>query len=609
MILDGADQPTLREGIDRLLEHRAEDAGNPIGVGNGLRMLMREVRDQVTLTFPAIADFLPLSFLDIGTGDSAYLVRSCRERLLRLARIASWARLTQNEKAREMCRYIVSHVDEDISLHQMAEQFYMNERYLSGFFHKQTGLTFRGFCTQVRIERAKKLLSDGDKRVYEIAQILNFKDVEYFSRVFRQHVGATPSNYVWSPEDDLPLYSAPAKKVAQKGDIRVGVLGNYTGAYDYLDGGKRQLYQLAADEINQADGICGRKLALTYVDLASDLSLVEDKTQGLINSGVDLLIGGFLSSAREIIRKVVDTNQVLYFYDSLYEGGLADHYTFTFASMPEQNLDPAIEHLMRQARRRFYILATDYNYGILSCEYAKHRIEGLGGEVVATEYVPLQKEGFSVTIENINELQPDAIIAFLVGERQNSFFQQLHSGTCGKIPVISTSAIPQEHLHLSAPKGTLQNLYFCAPYTQELGTTESAAWREKVRARYDTSQIPYLGSDQEAAYISLFFYRAAVEQCGSTEVEDVIHALESGLSLETPGGPATINGADHQLIRTVGVYRVDADNKVQELQLVPSVKPTFVQEILWHQYHVRGGLRELGRRSPNIQYNAMFYRV
>ncbi len=49
------------------------------------------------------------------------------------------------------------------------------------------------YSTMVKIERAKVLLSDGNLKIYEIAERLGFKDIEYFSKLFKKTTEMTPT--------------------------------------------------------------------------------------------------------------------------------------------------------------------------------------------------------------------------------------------------------------------------------------------------------------------------------------------------------------------------------------------------------------------------------
>lgn len=565
--------------------------------------LARMAEDQ-----PYLMDFLPEKIVDVSSGDLDYMFRDTAERLLRMGRVARKLRGPEQKTGRFVCRYVAENIDQEIRLAQLSTVLCMNKKYLSTLLHAQLGMTFNRYLRLVQIERAKKLLCDTDCRVYEVAELLHFKDTEYFSRVFKEETGISPSAYVWFPRDDLfAEVCAPAQDT---GEIVIGVIGAYSGSCAYLETGKQRIYAYAAQEINRNGGIAGRPVRLVFQDYQSDLSLVRQATETLLTQNPAVVMGGFLSSAREIIRPILDENRCLYIYDSLYEGGLADHYTFCTSTMPEQNLFPVIQFMLAQHKTTFYILATDYNYGILSCESAKAYIGRSGGRVLATEYVPNCKSNFSITIENVRELKPDVVITFLVGRDQSAFFEQWHTSGDPSTAIITTSAISQEYMHLTTPCGTMENVYFATPYCEELDTPAAVAWTNQVRHQYSRRELPYLGSDHEAAYLSMYLYKSAVEACSSTKTEAVIRALEKGnLKFQMPGGPAVLNPRDHHMIRDICICRVDSHNRVRIVQRMPHVKSLFVETVLQEKFRVKEGLRELGKKAPNLQYNEMIYKI
>lgn len=569
---------------------------------------LEQLSEQIISERPCMDMYIPLECKNIKENNIEYMLQETVERILRIARILYLLEPSSNKIMIKLCRYVSENIDHKLNMDIIADYLFMNKKYLSTLIRKTLGIKFTEYIRKLKTERAKKLLSDTDLAVYEIAEILHYKDVEYFSRSFKNETGITPSNYTWYPNDDLTL-KAPDISVLPE-EIVIGIIGAYSGEYAYLEKGKKLIYQYAADEINQCGGICGKKIRLLYKDYHSDLSVVETQIKELIRANVNVIMGGFLSSAREIIRPVIDRNHMLYFYDSLYEGGLADHYTFCTASMPEQNLFPVLQYMVQRNKKRFYVLATDYNYGILSCECAKQFIYELGGELLGIEYVPNHKTKFAVTIENIMELCPDVIVTFLVGEKQSLFFEQWHKSGSKNIAVITTSAVPQGYMHLTTEKGVLENVYFSAPYSENLNTPDAAAWRENIRKQYNYTQIPYLGSDHEAAYISMWLYKSAVEKCRSIDVEHVIHTLETGnIILDMPSGPAKINPRDHHLIRDIRIYRIDKNNQIQTLKTIPAVKSDFVEKILLKSFNAKDGLKQLGKKAPDMQYNMMLYKL
>ncbi len=102
---------------------------------------------------------------------------------------------TDNEIVKQMCSYVLESSDGEISLKRISEKLFMNRTYLSEVFRQKAGIQFVEYLTMVKMERAKKLLADGNLKTYEIAEKLGFKDVEYFSRVFKRTIGIPPAAY------------------------------------------------------------------------------------------------------------------------------------------------------------------------------------------------------------------------------------------------------------------------------------------------------------------------------------------------------------------------------------------------------------------------------
>ena len=81
---------------------------------------------------------------------------------------------------------------EDVSLALVSRHCGLSEGHLSRLFHHATGLTFREYVNQVRVEHAKALLLQGGKVVTEIAYESGFQSLSQFHRVFRKAFGSTP---------------------------------------------------------------------------------------------------------------------------------------------------------------------------------------------------------------------------------------------------------------------------------------------------------------------------------------------------------------------------------------------------------------------------------
>ena len=394
-------------------------------------------------------------------------------------------------------------------------------------------------------------------------------------------------------------------------EIRIGVIGAVTGDYSGIAPCRRYAYELAVEEINAAGGILGKKVRLLFRDFNSDLEEVPGVAWQLAAAEkVDVLMGGQLSSAREYIRDVAHKMQIPYFFNALYEGGVADHYTFLVSNTPEQNVYPMLDQMLSVYGSRCYIIAADYNYGILSAECSRNYIEKKGGTVVGIEYFTPTKKDFTDSIEMIREANPDILLSFCVGNNQICFHEQWYRLGKRGIPVLSTIGVGLSYLHKMLPAPFMQNTYFMSSYIEELDTEAAVAFTHSIRDRFAEKNIPYIEFDAETAYTAVYLYKKAVERAGTTDTEAVIAALESGrIDFDGPGGRVAVRGEDHHVERDVILFRVNKKNTVEKMMYFPALQTHFVEEALKQEFGRATTLRELGRQAPDIQYNVMYNRI
>ena len=77
----------------------------------------------------------------------------------------------------------------------MAALYYLNASYFSVSFKNVTGKNFNEYLTELRIEKAKKLLSNSDRKVNQVAHAVGYEDCSYFGKTFRKLTGMTPAEY------------------------------------------------------------------------------------------------------------------------------------------------------------------------------------------------------------------------------------------------------------------------------------------------------------------------------------------------------------------------------------------------------------------------------
>lgn len=91
-------------------------------------------------------------------------------------------------------KFISEHYMDKLNLTQISQEIHANGSYLSRLYKMKTGENLFDVINKMKLEKAKEYISQG-KRIYEIAQMVGFDDVSYFSRVFRKQEGCSPREY------------------------------------------------------------------------------------------------------------------------------------------------------------------------------------------------------------------------------------------------------------------------------------------------------------------------------------------------------------------------------------------------------------------------------
>ena len=91
--------------------------------------------------------------------------------------------------------YINENFNQSLTLKGIADHFYVNSAYLGQIFKKNFGISFNDYLLQLRMEKAKDLLLRTDMKIYEIAENVGYKDVEYFIYNFEKLMAKTPLQY------------------------------------------------------------------------------------------------------------------------------------------------------------------------------------------------------------------------------------------------------------------------------------------------------------------------------------------------------------------------------------------------------------------------------
>ena len=90
--------------------------------------------------------------------------------------------------------YFEANYQNPVSIQGIAKMLYVSPSYLYRNFKQHTGKSPNQYLTELRIEKARLLLTQTNYTVEKISELTGYQDVSYFSRIFRKITGITPSS-------------------------------------------------------------------------------------------------------------------------------------------------------------------------------------------------------------------------------------------------------------------------------------------------------------------------------------------------------------------------------------------------------------------------------
>lgn len=99
------------------------------------------------------------------------------------------------QKLEEAVAFLHENYRREISLAETAEACHVSQSWLCHTFPEHTGFSPLGFVIHLRLHEACRLLATSDRKLEDIAGSVGYADSFYFSRLFKKHLGLTPSDY------------------------------------------------------------------------------------------------------------------------------------------------------------------------------------------------------------------------------------------------------------------------------------------------------------------------------------------------------------------------------------------------------------------------------
>ncbi|MBU5445024.1 response regulator [Paenibacillus sp. MSJ-34] len=123
-----------------------------------------------------------------GLTDIAAVYRECKQNVYQESRLSPIVRRAYRH-IRE------SYADREFSLEALACSLQVSPVYLSRIIRQELGTSFVNLLTQMRMEKAVRLLNASDLQINEIAELVGYDTQHYFSTAFKKAIGVSPNRY------------------------------------------------------------------------------------------------------------------------------------------------------------------------------------------------------------------------------------------------------------------------------------------------------------------------------------------------------------------------------------------------------------------------------
>ncbi len=109
---------------------------------------------------------------------------------------------TTKSTMERVVQYIRSNYSRELRLEQLANIFGYNSAYLGKVFHQYTGENFNNYLDRIIITEQKRLLAMEEYKVYEVAEMVGYSNINYFHNKFKKYVGVSPLSYKRQSKED-----------------------------------------------------------------------------------------------------------------------------------------------------------------------------------------------------------------------------------------------------------------------------------------------------------------------------------------------------------------------------------------------------------------------
>jgi len=371
--------------------------------------------------------------------------------------------------------------------------------------------------------------------------------------------------------------------------VKVGILHSLSGTMAISETSLKDVLLYTFDEINKSGGVMGKKIEPVIVDPASNWPLFAEKARQLLEKDkVSAVFGCWTSVSRKSVLPVFEQLNGLLFYPVQYEGEELSKNIFYTAEAVNQQAIPAVDYMLGEGKKKFYLLGSDYVYPRTTNKILKQYLKskGIPDSDIEEVYTPFGHTDYQTIVASIKKFAAGGkatVISTLNGDTNVPFFKEFANAglTSENCPVVSFSISEDEFRGL--PAKDLVGHLGCWTYFMSLKTPENKdfvssfqKWLKDPKVSgtdYKVSGIDAKGrvtcSPMNLSRMGVHLWKQAVEKAGSFEVDKVREAIY-GLKFKGPAGEVTMQ-KNHHLVNNVFIGETLANGQFKIIKTLGPV--------------------------------------
>ncbi|MFC8800192.1 urea ABC transporter substrate-binding protein [Promicromonospora sp. NPDC057138] len=342
--------------------------------------------------------------------------------------------------------------------------------------------------------------------------------------------------------------------------VKIGFLNSLSGTMAISEQTVHDSLQLAAKEINADGGVLGKQLEVVSEDGQSEPTVFAEKAGKLITSDcVAAVFGGWTSASRKAMLPVFESQDSLLFYPVQYEGLESSPNIFYTGATTNQQIVPALDYLVEQGTKSLFLVGSDYVFPRTANKIINAYAEAHDIEIVGEEYAPLGHTDFSTIVNKVKSADADAVFNTLNGDSNVAFFKEYNNAgmSADDMPVVSVSIAEEEVGGIGVDN--VEGQLTAWNYYQTVDSPANTAFVKAFKAEYGEDRPT--SDPMEAAYTSLYLWKAMVEKAKSFATDDVTAAAD-GVTYDAPEGEVVVNGDNHHIAKTALIGKIGADGLI-----------------------------------------------